>query len=779
MRILYVYKVRQPTCNHMMELNIPKEIRSNKSFCLAGNGNSEFANKQPVTISDGKLISANKNGEWKLMDYYSLVKLVEENTHLTKDIHPAVGFLCPPELLVIDIDAHGEEGLSDGKREFVEQYGSMTYCEKSLSGNGYHLIFRCDSPLSMGKLNADFGVGLTGVEIFGGIDCQTHIILTGNKLNNSPSEIEELPLELRKDILKHAQSKRLERSGNSLTNISTELLSKIDKNPVDIICDLFEGTIESESYKETRCITNMFEKKFGLDAHHFGVKPDGTWCLYGNNMRGGSLLEAVSVVKGYYDFHTGNIPSEHVSTVADLTKQMFNLVDKVDCTITINRGKSNRNMSLYKPYYDTVKDRMPSLMKTYVEAVYQKTDAYKEYSMVCALFLSTICTLGRATYYPDYGYSDKKKKVSFRSFIIGKSSVSRKSTSVRQCHGCLQDIEKHWVKHALHIDPENANAQYSMHTYYAQLANTFTEARLLQDYNDNNNCYLINDECAGMLRDLRRDYNAAMRDEFCKLADGDNIHKALKKSKRNEEESDFKIINPIFNALLATTPDAFQGNVSEEDAKSGYLYRFLFCCPSYSRKSRSRAELRKNRDMAETLMRNAVEKFGKMYMYFYNLTEPKYYEFTDEALEFLDEWSTNNSRVNYEETELSIQARFEEAVYSLAILLHCLNEEYEDSVVDLEDVEIAVELIDNLFRPSSKHMMTLLFNTNLEKIRNLIRNKCGEMDFVSHSELLRSSHMTSKDFKSCIETLIECGELYNEVTENGQYKTVFYQWIGD
>ena len=46
----------------------------------------------------------------------------------------------------------------------------------------------------------------------------------------------------------------------------------------------------------------MFEQKFGIPAHHFGVKPDGTWCLYGNNMRGGSLLEAVAVVKGYYDF---------------------------------------------------------------------------------------------------------------------------------------------------------------------------------------------------------------------------------------------------------------------------------------------------------------------------------------------------------------------------------------------------------------------------------------------------------------------------------------------
>lgn len=763
----------------MMELNIPKEIRYNTAFCLAGNGNGGFANKQPLTISDGKLISANKDGQWKLHDYYALMQLMKNNPHVQNQVHDAVGFLCPPELLVIDIDGHGEEGLSDGKKEFVEQYGCLTYCEKSLSGNGYHLIFRCDSPLSMGKLNADFGVGLTGVEIFGGIDCQTHIILTGNKIPESPIEITELPLELRKDILKNAQIKRMERSGNSLTNISTELLSKINKNPVQVICELFEGSIESESHKETRCITNMFEQKFGVPAHHFGVKPDGTWCLYGNNMRGGSLLEAVAVVKGYYDFGTGNIPTEHVSTVADLTKQLFNLTDTIDCSITINRGKSTRNLSLYKPYYETIKDRLPSLMQTYVDAVYQKTDAYKEYSMVCSLFLATICTLGRATYYPDYGYSNLTKKVSFRTFIIGKSSVSRKSTSVRQCSGCLEDIEKYWVKHALHIDPENSNAQYAMHTYYAKLANTFTEARLLQDYNDNNNCYLVNDECAGMLRDLRRDYNAAMRDEFCKLADGDNIHKALKKSKRSEEESDFKIINPIFNSLLATTPDAFQGNVSEEDAKSGYLYRFLFCCPSYSRKSRSRAELRKNRAIAETLMKDAVEKYGKMYMYFYNLTEPKYYEFTDEALEFLDDWSTKNSRANYEETELSIQARFEEAVYSLSILLHCLDEEYDDSIIDIEDVEIAVELIDNLFRPSSKHMMTLLFNSNLEKVRNLIRNKCGEVDFVSHSELLRSSHMTSKDFKTCIDTLIECGELYNEITENGQYKTVFYQWIGD
>lgn len=790
----------------VLSINIPNEIKHFKSFCFGSNGTDFitdgkkiiFTSKQPVTVENTEklsIISANQGG-WKLMDYYSLISFTEKFSELENYIYNGVGFICPPELIIMDIDGHDKDSISKIKQDFIDKYAQMTYCEKSISGKGYHLIFRCGSPITMGKLISNFSVGLEGIEIFGGVDCKTHCILTGNKLNESPNIISELPIELRKDIQESALKQRQKNEktadkNNNILNLSKEILQKINKNPVELIVNLFEGEIESETAKETRARTDFFEQKYKMNAHHFGITSDGVWCLYGNNNRGGSLFEAIAVSYDLYDFNMGNIPKKNISKVIEKINEKYGFEiggideefkDRISKVFSSEPKKSKKKNSRTS-FYEEIESKLPELCRLYTQSVWLKTDAYKEYSLNNVFFLTSLFTLGRATYSSTFGYGSKRKRVSFRSFILGQSSVSRKSTAIEHCLGCLTDVEKEWKSMQFEgYNPNTKEITISDHGYYAPMPQIFTEARLLQDFSENANRYLIFDECASMLKEFRREYNASIRDEFCKFADGSDLHKALKKTSKKDEPSDYSVVDPCFNALVATTPDAFQENVTPQDATSGYLYRFFICSPQYNRVIRSTKEISKNKVQSDVIMRDVVKRFAKMYYYFYNLSEPKHYEFTDECFDYFDAWSEKYKDVNFEESVLSIQARFDAYIYPLSVIIHCLREKYENSRITLDDMKLASEIIDNLYRPGSETMLSYLHNTSLEKLRNICKTYCyGKL--VPHSEILRKSKLRADEFKKCMETLIECEEVYDErvIVERsrGNREIVLYEWHGD
>lgn len=790
-----------------LSIDIPKEIKHYKSFCFGSNGvdfitdgkKKMFTTKQPITVEDGDVLSivpANQ-GTWSLMDYYSLIVKTEKFPDLEKYIYKGVGFVCPPDLVIMDIDGHGTDGISKVKQDFIDRYAPTTYCEKSISGNGYHLIFRCGSPITMGKLISNFSIGLEGVEIFGGVDCKTHCILTGNRIEGSPALVNELPVELRKDIQDSALKQR-QKTGkpddksDDILNLSKEILLKLNKNPAELIVNLFEGTIESETYKETRGVTNLFEQKYGLNAHHFGVTSEGVWCLYGNDFKGGSLFEAIAVSYDLYDFNMGNIPKKNIPKVIEKINEKYGFEiggmdeefrNRISKVFAKEETKKPKKVSTRSSFYDRIESKLPEMCKLFTYSVWLKTDAYKEYSLNNLFFLTSVFTLGRATYSSTFGYGSKRKRVSFRSFILGQSSVSRKSTAIEHCNGCLDDVEKEWKGMQFEgYNPDSKDVTISQHGYYAPMPQIFTEARLLQDFSENSNRYLIFDECASMLKEFRREHNASIRDEFCKFSDGTDLHKALKKTNKKDEPSDYNVIDPCFNALVATTPDAFQENVTPQDATSGYLYRFFVCSPQYNRVIRSTKEINKNKAQADAIMRDVVKRFAKMYYYFYNLSEPKYFEFTDECFDFFDSWSEKYKDVNFEEATLSIQARFDAYIYPLAIILHCLKEKYEDPKITLADMQLASEIIDGMYRPGSEMMLSYLHNTSLDKLRNICKNSCfGKL--VPHSEVLRKSKLRADEFKKCMETLIECEEVYDErmvVTHSrGTREIVLYEWHGE
>ena len=758
----------------------PEEIMHEKVFCFAANGTGNFENKQPVTISNGKLIPANIGG-WKLSTYSDLMKSLEENPQVKTQIHnPAVGFLCPPEYVVLDIDGHGKEGLSDAKKDFVSRYAETTYCEKSLSGNGYHMIFRCDSPITSGKINVDFGEGLNGIEVFGGLECKIHVILTGN---SNGKEISHLPDELRekiKEATKNRDSTKQKTFYSGICNESAILLAKIDKNPVDIYCELFEGKIEdSKSHKETRCVTNMFDKKFGLNAHHFGVKNNGEWCLYGNDMKGGSLLEAVAVVEGLYDFDEGKIKDQRdIPKIRKITKERFNIPE--ENTITIEglheiQKQVSESRSIYKPYYPQVKNELPALIRDFVEAVSLKSDAYPEYSIVNMLFIGSLITCGNAKYISPFAFNNKSQPISFRSFILGQSSVSRKSTALKHARGLLDEIKTKWStkKYGKNID---SRMIITGETFPTDLGNINSEARLCQDFAEKSNQYLINDEFGSILKTLKKDYNGNLRDYLCMICDNTTFHKKLKKERG--QISEYHILNPIFNSTVASTPETFASYAAEDDATSGYLYRFLFCCPSYSRKMKSTKEIIKNSEEAHDIVDYVSDVLGDIMLFFESKVTPVTYSFSEKCIDFFDEWVQKRYKTLNNEKQFSLQARFESYIFDIAVILHILSERHTINTIDLQTFQLAAELIDGLFRPSGEFMLDSTMQDDLNKLMGLCKKHSANGQPIPHTKLLHYSHFDKNKFDVLINTLIDSAKVVRREIPSNNRKTAYeYIWV--
>lgn len=757
----------------------PEEIKHEKAFCFAANGTGNFTNKQPLTVSNGNLIPANEGG-WKLNTYSDLIKSLEENPQVKTQIHnPAVGFLCPGEYVVLDIDGHGKEGLSDAKKDFVSRYAETTYCEKSLSGNGYHMIFRCDSPITSGKINVDFGEGLNGIEVFGGLECKIHVILTGN---SNKKKIGHLPDELRekiKEATKNRDSTKQKKFEGESNNESSYLLSKIEKPPAMIYCELFEGKIESESHKETRCITNMFEQKFDIPAHHFGVKNNGEWCLYGNDMKGGSLIEAVAVLEGLYDFDKGIIKNQSdIPKIIEITKERFNI--KEENTITIEglheiQKQVSESRSIYKPYYPQVKNELPALIRDFVEAVSLKSDAYPEYSIVNMLFIGSLITCGNAKYISPFAFNNKSQPISFRSFILGQSSVSRKTTALKHARGLLCEINAKWSakKYGKNID---SRMIITGNDFPTDLGNINTEARLVQDFAEKSNQYLINDEFGSILKTLKKDHNANLRDYLCMICDNTTFHKKLKKDRG--ENPEYHVINPIFNATVASTPETFASYAAEDDATSGYLYRFLFCCPSYSRKMKSTKEIIKNAEEAQDIVDYVSDVLSDIMLFFESAVVPTIYSVSDECIDFFDEWVQERYKKLNGEKQFSLQARFESYIFDISVILHILSERHTVKNIELPTFQLAAELIDGLFRPSGEFMLDSTMQDDLNKLMGLVKKHSANGQPIPHTKLLHYSHFDKNKFDVLINTLIDSAKVVRSEIPSNNRKTAYeYTWV--
>lgn len=724
----------------------PEEIMHEKAFCFAANGTGNLENKQPVTISNGKLIPANIGG-WKLSTYSDLMKSLEENQQFETEIHTAVGFLCPPEYVVLDIDGHGKEGLSDARKDFVRRYAETTYCEKSVSNNGYHMIFRCDSPMASGKINVDFGEGLNGIEVFGGLECKTHVILTGN---SNKKTIGHLPDELREKVKEAAKTRDITKQktfDSGIYNESARLLDKIKMPPVDVYCKLFNGTVEKNHFNETRCITNYFEENFDIPAHHFGVKSDGTWCLYGNNMKGGSLLEAVAITENAYDFNKGKRKNTvTLSQLIMLAEDKLGISeDKVEITI--------KNSQTGTPF-DT--NMLPKWLKDYVDFVQSVSISYPEFNYIGGLQLVSFLS-GRMFFYELPWELGKEQNLSLYTLMLGlsgsvKSGAFTNAEKIREL--VLRNV---LIPSPTTILPKSFSKEAFEVALVGNVPKTAEEKEEQKMNQKNSNGSLWFDECSGFLTQMngKGGYLSSFKEKLMDYWSGQPI--SIIRKNPEDRTKNIEVISELDTRLsvwLATTFEAFDSSVSLSDMKTGFITRFLVVAPKYKQERIKNRDISKAAEVQKELVTALSQKVYTWYNDWCNNNyQPIRINFSVEQINRVDDWYFD-TKEGKDDLTVSYLGKLQNYIFKLASLFQIL-EGNGDYTVSAENFEKAFNLINDYHLQAYLEIakrVSLNPNRLQSRILKALEDAGGRM---SHRDLTRkTSPKNAREFEEAINMLI-------------------------
>jgi hypothetical protein len=119
--------------------------------------------------------------------------------------------------------------------------------------------------------------------------------------------------------------------------------------------------------------------------------------------------------------------------------------------------------------------------------------------------------------------------------------------------------------------------------YEKALPGSFSTEGLFEKLSDLSHGYLVKDECASILHGInKKAYLADLRDLLSELYECQTIRRSLRTGKR-KEKTEFVIEDPYVSFAWATTPESFEESVTPLDMKSGFLARFLYYAPRYSK----------------------------------------------------------------------------------------------------------------------------------------------------------------------------------------------------
>ncbi|MBN2252016.1 MAG: DUF3987 domain-containing protein [Candidatus Altiarchaeota archaeon] len=170
--------------------------------------------------------------------------------------------------------------------------------------------------------------------------------------------------------------------------------------------------------------------------------------------------------------------------------------------------------------------------------------------------------------------SDKTLKVDLRQvtlwtnlniLMLGKSSLSRKSTVVARTEELLQRVKPSLMESAVPTE--------------------FSPEAFIEHLSENQHAHWIRDEAAGVLSAMRREYMRGFKDSLMQLYDCRPFFRKLRTSFRKGAKTEFRVDDPYLNLLWATTDASFAANTEQNDTLSGFLARFLFHFPQRAKEN--------------------------------------------------------------------------------------------------------------------------------------------------------------------------------------------------
>jgi hypothetical protein len=264
---------------------------------------------------------------------------------------------------------------------------------------------------------------------------------------------------------------------------------------------------------------------------------------------------------------------------------------------------------------------------------------------------------------------------------------------------------------------------------------------------------------------LSKDYMSGAKALLTELFDSPSEYRRETKGKTAH------IKQPVISMCSATTTEWLTGKDSTSDFGSGFLARFMFV-PAFTRKQSLPFPPEPDSKKYGAILRS-LDRIKSQYILTGLPVEAKY---DDVAKEDYISWHTEYDRIDpFGGTPLApFHARYQSYVHKLAIL-YTVSVGKPVEYIDIEAVSYATATINHITRRLC-HLYDkyLTFNKDDEKMRGLYRLLPND-EAVTRSDLLRKSHLTSRQFTDYMKTLIETGEVEEKPAFHRGQRTTVYQ----
>lgn len=420
------------------------------------------------------------------------------------------------------------------------------------------------------------------------------------------------------------------------------------------------------------------------------------------------------------------------------------------------------------------------VFKSYVDSSSRVTEAYAEYNYFGMINILSILSGRKFCFY--LPWEDlHEQNTSFYLYMLGLSSA-KKSTAMNRAEELLKMVlgDQH-DKNMIFQEPCKKIAKnFSLQSFEVELCNADAG-------NDESasNAYLNYDECVSLIQSMnaKGGFNAGLRDKFCEYYDGKEIEIIRKdpdnRTKNIKIKSDKKT---RLNLWFSTTYGNFEENTYTIDAKSGYLLRFLFACPTYEQNrikerniSQSRAE---TYELASTLVK-MYDKWQKAYEL--NDKQPIELKFTSEQTTKIDDWYHDTQDRETDDITLSYIAKLQNYMCKLAVLFHVSNENwnYMDLTVSDEAFNKAFDLCVDFHMPTYKYAASLVScNPSALQTRIIRALTDAPNHTMTHRDLTRKLNpKNKKEFTESISMLENDMQLIDTFTDNSN--TTMYKLHDD
>ncbi|MDD4223045.1 MAG: DUF3987 domain-containing protein [Candidatus Cloacimonetes bacterium] len=393
--------------------------------------------------------------------------------------------------------------------------------------------------------------------------------------------------------------------------------------------------------------------------------------------------------------------------------------------------------------------RLPHEIVEYLDLVGRITDA-QDGAKLTAFLPVVAANIGNRVYMYNAG---TRHYCNIWAAIIGPSTVSRKTTVINQAMKMLQPFKDSLAE----LSPKERNEQD------IELSRV-TQARLYNLLAINPNRLILQMELSAWMREMGKSYNAGMKQEITDMFDGKDRSIA-------KMEIDEYIAKPAFSIVGATTEDWFFQELREvADQRGGFLQRFIICIIQNIDVN----ELRLASVDASDCDRELAD-WDEMLSTFRSLPDSRRLLASEEAGEFRDAIYADLMKaiaLNANDPQAAYCARiFDNYFWRFCIFIFLLKNWrdlreatatarlqtwFTHNHVDTRTAKEAWYLCQYYYENTRPFLKQLTEGSKLDEERHLLKilqNSPGQE--LGHSRMLCKSRMPSRDFRKCIESLIE------------------------